>query len=206
MPVLKLFKYQSTFINLLIISISLFSISGCVALLLNGHLSFSHYEAKSGTFKCKLPGGALSSRLEVTDRSNDIGETVTFNLDIGLLWRIDHLLIGEHKLAMLDKSSISLEDRREQLDIAKERYIKDYLAKSTDRVEVKWEQFIAVNNVDVLLINTYVKWEDKEEIRELLFSIDEDYLNVVHHAQNVSSELQTFTTGAKGFYKSCQFN
>ncbi len=181
------------------------AISGCVALLLNGHLSFNHYEAKSGTFKCKLPGGALSSRLYVTDRSNDIGETATFSLDIGLLWRIDHLLIGKHKLAMLDNSSINLELRRKQLDLAKENYISNYLAKSTDRVEIKWEQFTAVNDVEVLLTNTYVKWEDKEEIRELLFSMDGEYLNVIHYAQNVSSELQTFTTGAKGFYKSCQF-
>ena len=186
-------------------NVIVFSISGCVALLLNGHLSFSHYEAKSGTFKCKLPGGALSSRLDVTDRSNAIGETVTFSLDLGLLWRIDHLLIGKHKLAMLNKQSGNLEKRRNQLDLAKESYISGYLLQNTDGVEINWEQFITVNNTEVLLTNTYVKWEDREEVRELLFSIDGDYLNIIHYAQNVSSELQTITTGAKGFYKSCDF-
>jgi len=180
-------------------------LSGCVALLLNGHLSFNHYEAKSETFKCKLPGGALSSRLDVTDRSNAIGETVTFSLDLGLLWRIDHLLIGKHNLAMIDKTSSSPENKRKQLDLAKESYISSYLEQNTDSVEIKWEQFIAANDVEVLLTNAYVKWEDREEVRELLFSIDGDYLNIIHYAQNVSSELQTFTTGAKGFYKSCQF-
>ncbi|QMU62233.1 MAG: hypothetical protein GKR92_11230 [Gammaproteobacteria bacterium] len=141
----------------------------------------------------------------MTDRSNAIGETVTFSLDLGLLWRIDHLLIGKHKLAMIGKTSSSAENRRKQLDLAKESYISSYLEQNTDGVEMKWEQFIAVNDVEVLLTNAYVKWEDKEEVRELLFSIDGDYLNIIHYAQNVSSELQTFTAGAKGFYKSCQF-
>lgn len=198
-------KYQNIILKLFFISVILLSLSGCVALLLNGHLSFNHYEAKSETFKCKLPGGALSSRLDVTDRSNAIGETVTFSLDLGLLWRIDHLLIGKHKLAMIDKTSSSPEKKRKQLDLAKESYISSYLEQNTDSVEIKWEQFIAANDVEVLLTNAYVKWEDREEVRELLFSIDGDYLNIIHYAQNVSSELQTFTTGAKGFYKSCQF-
>ncbi|MEJ2114804.1 MAG: hypothetical protein P8X88_01830 [Gammaproteobacteria bacterium] len=205
MPVLKVPKFQNIFIKFLFAYVIIFSISGCVALLLNGHLSFSHYEAKSGTFKCKLPGGALSSQLDVIDRSNSIGETVTFSLDLGLLWRIDHLMIGKHKLAMLNSQSRSIEERRNQLDLAKENYISGYLGQNTDVVEIKWEQFIAVNYAEVLIANTYVKWEDKEEVRELLFSIDGDYLNIVHYAQNVSSELQTFTTGAKGFYKSCNF-
>jgi len=198
-------KYQNIILKLFFISVILLSLSGCVALLLNGHLSFNHYEAKSETFKCKLPGGALSSRLDVTDRSNAIGETVTFSLDLGLLWRIDHLLIGKHNLAMIDKTSSSPENKRKQLDLAKESYISSYLEQNTDSVEIKWEQFIAANDVEVLLANVYMKWEDREEVRELLFSIDGDYLNIIHYAQNVSSELQTFTTGAKGFYKSCQF-
>ena len=188
----------------LILFIAVFLV-GCVALLLSGHLSFSHYESKSGTFKCKLPGGALSSRLEVTDRSNEIGETATFNLDLGLLWRIDHLRIGKHKLAMLDHTVDKPEIKRLQLDKAKEDYFNHYLKKNTDNVEVKWEQFDQVDGVEVLVVNTYIKWEDKEEVRELLFSIDGDYLNVVHFAQNLSNELQTFTAGAKGFYKSCEF-
>lgn len=189
---------------ILILVLSVYT-SSCALLLLNGHLSRGYYEAKSETFKCKLPGGALSSQLNVTDSSNAIGETVTFALEIGLLWRLDHLLIGKHKLAMIDNTSINSEHRRNQLDLAKENYISNYLAQNTDHVEIKWEQFIAANNVEVLLTNTYVKWDDKEETRELLFSIDGDYLNIVHYLQNVSSELQTITSGATGFYKSCEF-
>jgi hypothetical protein len=188
--------------NTLIIFITVAVLSGCVALLLNGHLSFDHYEAKSGTFKCRLPGGALSTKLKIIDRSNEIGETATFSLDLGLLWRIDHLLIGKHKLAMLE----NIQDKRQQLEQAKDNYINIYLNENTDLVEVKWESFTTVNNVEVLLANTYIKWNNKEEIRELLFSIDGDYLNVIHYAQNVSDELQSITSGAKGFYKSCTFN
>ncbi len=197
---LKFFLHKSFLIFFLTISLS-----GCVALLLSGHLSFSHYESKSRTFKCKLPGGALNGRLEVTDRSNEIGETATFSLDLGLLWRIDHLRIGKHKLAMLNQSAIKPEAKRLQLDKAKEDYFNLYLRKNTDNVEVKWEQFDQVNGVEVLIANTYIKWGDKEEVREILFSIDGDYLNIIHFAQNLSNELQTFTTGAKGFYKSCEF-
>ncbi len=183
----------------------LFVLSGCVAVLLSGHLSFNHYEPKSGSFKCKLPGGALSSKLEISDRSNEIGETVTFSLKLGLLWRLDHLLIGKHKLAMIDKSSNSPEARRLQLDRAKEDYFNLYLTQNTDIVEVKWEQFDYVGDAEVLLANTYIKWDEEEEVRELLFSIDGDYLNIIHFAQNLSSDLQTITSGAKGFYKDCEF-
>ena len=107
---------------------------------------------------------------------------------------------------MLDNSNPSLDARRLQLDKAKEDYLQFYLEKNTDYVEVKWEQFDYVNDVEVLLASTYIKWEDEEEVRELLFSIDGDYLNIIHFAQNLSDDLQKFTTGAKGFYKSCQFN
>ena len=189
----------------LLFLVFLFFLSGCVAVLLSGHLSFNHYESKSGTFKCKLPGGALSSKLEVSDRSNDIGETVTFSLKLGLLWRLDHLFIGKHKLAMLDKSSSSPEARRLQLDRAKEDYFNLYLTQNTDYVEVKWEQFDYVGDVEVLLVNTFIKWDEEEEVRELLFSINGDYLNIIHFAQNLSSDLQTITSGSKGFYKSCEF-
>ena len=181
------------------------SLNACTLVLLNGNLSFDHYESKTGNFKCKLPGGALSTNLDILDRSNDIGETVTFSLKVGLLWRLDHLLIGKHKLAMLDKTIRSPEVRRLQLDKAKEDFFKFYLTQVTDYVEVKWEQFDYVNDVEVLIASTYIKWEDEEEVRELLFSIDGDYLNIIHFAQNVSNELKTFTTGAKGFYKSCEF-
>ena len=185
----------------LLVCISFSLLSSCVALLLNGHLSFNHYEAKSGTFRCKLPGGALSSKVEVMDRYNELGETVTFSLNLGLLWRLDHLRIGKHKLTAIEASA----DKRQQLDQAKDNYISLYLAQNADQVEVEWEQFIIVEDAEVLLTNTYVKWDDKEEKRELLFSIDGDYLNIVHYAQNLSSNLQTFTTGATGFYKSCSF-
>lgn len=157
--------------------------------------------AESETFKCKLPGGALSSKVEIMDRSNELGETATFSLNIGLLWRIDHLYIGKHKLAILDISA----DKRQQLDQAKDNYMSLYLAQNADQVEVDWEQFMAVEDVEVLLTNTYINWDGHGEKRELLFSIDGNYLNVVHFAQNMSSNLQTFTTGAVGFYKSCEF-
>ena len=173
----------------------------CTLLLLNGRLSLGFYEAKSATFKCKLPGGALSKRVDVMDRINDLGETVTFTLDIGLLWRIDHLRIGKHKLAKFE----AFVDKRIQLDQAKENYMGLYLTQNADQVEVDWEQYIVVNDVEVLLTSTYVKWNDQEEKRELLFSIDGDYLNVIHYAQNVSSNLQNFTTNATSLYKGCKF-
>ena len=173
----------------------------CTLLLLNGHLSLGSYEAKSATFKCKLPGGALSAMVDVMDRINELGETVTFTLDIGLLWRLDHLRIGKHKLAMFETSL----DKRQQLDQAKDNYMGLYLSQNADQVEVEWEQYIVVNDVEVLLTSTYVKWDDQEEKRELLISIDGDYLNVIHYAQNISSELQTFTTNAASFYKGCVF-
>ena len=197
--------YALVFCKIVFVCLTATYLSGCVALLLSGHLSFNHYESKSATFKCKLPGGALNGRLQVTDRSNEIGETVTFSLDLGLLWRIDHLRIGKHKLAMLQSGVTTPEARRVQLDQAKEDYFKLYLAQNTDQVEIQWEQFDLIDHKEILLANTYIKWEDKEEIRELLFSIDGDYLNIIHFAQNLSNDLQTITSGAKGFYKTCEF-
>jgi len=181
------------------------SLCSCTLLLLHGSLSFNYYESKSGTFKCKLPGGALNSKVEVVDNYNDLGETATFTLNLGFLWRIDHLLIGKHKLAMIEKDLTGIEDRRAQLDKAKQAYISSYLEKNTNKVEVNWEQFTVVGDVEVLLTNIFVSWDDKEEAREVLFSIDGDYLNVIHYSQNVSKELKTITSGAKGFYKSCEF-
>jgi len=201
MTFLRLRQFSNFPLKLFFIPIIIFSTASCALLLLNGNLSRGYYEAKSGTFKCKLPGGALSSKVEVMDRINELGETVTFSLNLGLLWRLDHLRIGKHKLAMIESSA----DRRTQLDQAKDHYMSLYLAQHADQVEIKWEQFLIVNDTEVLLTNTYVKWDDKEEIRELLFSVDSGYINVIHFAQNVSDNLQSFTTGAAGFYKSCQF-
>jgi len=168
---------------------------------LNGNLSHGYYEAKSQTFKCKLPGGALSSSVEVVDRMNDLGETVSFSLDLGLLWRLDHLLIGKHKLANIDTTKT----RRIQLDQAKDNYMSFYLSQHSDQVEIEWEQYLIIEDSEVLLTSTYVVWEDKEERRELLFSIDGDYVNVIHHAQNMSKRLQSVTTSAAGFYQKCEF-
>ena len=168
---------------------------------MNGSLSHGHYHAKSQTFKCKLPGGALSSSVDVLDRMNELGETVTFTLDLGLLWRLDHLLIGEHKLANIDLS----QDRRVQLDQAKDNYMSAYLSQHSDKVELEWEQYQIIGDAEVLLTSAFVTWDDQEERRELLFSIDGDYVNVIHYAQNMSSKLQNFTTSAAGFYKSCEF-
>ncbi len=201
MSFLRLLQIPNIYLKLLLIPAVIFSIASCALLLLNGNLSHGYYEAKSETFRCKLPGGALSSKVEIMDRSNELGETATFTLNIGLLWRIDHLRIGKHKLAILDTSV----DKRQQLDQAKDNYMSTYLAQNADQVEVEWEQFMAVDDVEVLFTKTYVNWDDQEEKRELLFSIDGNYLNVVHFAQNMSSNLQTFTTGAAGFYKSCEF-
>lgn len=200
----ELSKLSNIVLKLTLIPV-IFSTASCALLLLNGHLSRGYYEAKSETFRCKLPGGALSSKVEIMDRSNELGETATFTLNFGLLWRIDHLRIGKHKLAMIDNTNNNLEHKRVQLDQAKDNYMSLYLAQNAEQVEVEWEQFIIVDDAEVLLTNTYVKWDGQEEKREVLFSIDGDYLNVVHFAQNMSSNLQTFTTGAAGFYKSCEF-
>lgn len=189
-------------LKLIITSIVIVSTTSCTLLLLNGNLSLGSYESKSNTFKCKLPGGALSKKVKIEDRGNELGETVTFSLDIGLLWRIDHLYIGKHKLAMLDVSV----DRRQQLNAAKDNYMSLYLAQHAEKVEVEWEQYVVVDKTELLLAKTFVKWGGNEEERELLFSVDGDYLNVVHYAQNLSSNLQSFTTGAVGFYKGCEFN
>ena len=194
-------SYKPVFIRYFAIWLASILSCSCTLLLLNGNLSLGIYEAKSATFKCKLPGGALSKSVDVVDRMNDLGETVTFTLDIGLLWRLDHLRVGKHKLAIFETSV----DKRLQLDQAKDNYMGLYLTQNADQVEVDWEQYIVVNDVEVLLTSTYVKWDDQEEKRELLFSIDGDYLNVVHYAQNVSSNLQNFTTNATSFYKGCEF-
>ncbi len=103
-----------------VLLVLLMSLTSCVVLLLNGHLSHGYYVSPSESFKCKLPGGAFSRQLKITDRSNAIGETVTFKLEPGLLWRIDHLHLVHHELANFD----SLTNRREQLEVVKFNYFK----------------------------------------------------------------------------------
>jgi len=179
----------------------IFTISSCVLLLLNGHLSHGYYISPSESFKCKLPGGAFSTQLKISDRSNSIGETVTFKLDTGLLWRVDHLHLDHHKLANLS----GLKSRREQLEQAKLNYFKHHLQHNVDIAEINWEQYKRVNEIEILIAHTYLKWDKSEETRELLFSIDGQYLNVIHYSQNISSELQNITSGAFGLYKSCKF-
>lgn len=179
----------------------LVSSSSCAFLLLNGHLSHGYYVSPSESFKCKLPGGALSGQLKITDRSNSISETVTFKLEPGLLWRIDHLHLGHHKLANLGGST----NKRGQLEAAKSNYFKNHLLSNLDIAEIKSEQYKQVNETEILMVYAYLKWDKAEDNRELLFSIDGDYLNVLHYAQNISSNLQIFTSGATGLYKSCQF-
>ena len=178
-----------------------FTISCCALLLLNGHLSHGYYVSPSETFKCKLPGGAFSRQLNISDRHNSMGETVTFKLDTGLLWRVDHLHLNDHKLANLS----GLRNRREQLEQAKLNYIKFHLETNIDIVEINWEQYKRVNETEVLIAHTYLKWDKLEENRELLFSINGDYLNVLHYAQNISTKLQNITSGSLGLYKSCEF-
>lgn len=177
------------------------ALGGCVLLLLNGHLSHGYYISPSESFKCKLPGGALSRQLEISDDSNSLGETVIFNLKLGLLWRVDHLKLGHHKLAIMNTTLTE----RENLDQAKSNYFKYHLEPNLDEVDINLEYYKKINESDVLIVHAYMKWKDKEEKRELLFSIDNDYLNVVHHSQNISSNLQKVTFGSIDMYKSCQF-
>ena len=184
-----------------VLLVLLMSLTSCVVLLLNGHLSHGYYVSPSESFKCKLPGGAFSRQLKITDRSNAIVETVTFKLEPGLLWRIDHLHLVHHELANFD----SLTNRREQLEVVKFNYFKNHLLSNLEIAEIKSEQYKQINEVEVLIVYAYLQWDNAEDNRELLFSIDGDYLNVLHYAQNISENLQTITSGVTGLYKSCQF-
>ena len=179
-----------------------FDISGgCALFLLNGNLSHGYYISPSESFKCKLPGGVLSRQIEITDSSSFAGETVTLKLNFGLLWRVDHLKIGKHKLAILDTSNI----KRIILEDAKNLYFKEYLEKNLDVVDIEWEQYNIVNENEVLLVSAYLKWGSNEENRQLLFSVDNGYLNVIHHAQNISDKIEKITSNSLDVYKSCEF-
>ena len=195
-----LLRYRSH-IQLTLIFYFIYICNGCALILLNGHLSHGYYVSPSESFKCKLPGGVLSRQVKITDSSSPSGETVTLKLDFGLLWRVDHLKIGKHKLAIIDTNNI----KRKSLEDAKNLYFKDYLEKNLDIVEIEWEQYNFINGNEVLLLNTYLKWEDNEENRQLLFSIDNDYLNVIHHTQNISDKIEKITSNSLDVYKSCEF-
>ena len=118
-----------------------------------------------------------------------------------MLWRVDHLKLGHHKLAIVDESLTE----RENLDLAKSNYFKHHLIPNLDEVDINWEHYKKINDSDVLIVQAYISWNKQEEKRELLFSIDNEYLNVIHHSQNISSNLQKITFGAIDMYKTCQF-
>ena len=176
-------------------------LSSCVVLLTNGRLSHGHYVSQSETFSCRLPGGVLSRQLDVWDQRGAVGESVTFKLGSRLLWRVDHLHLRQLKLKGLDK----IQARREQLERGKDHYFKYYLLPKLGEAEIKWEIYKQVGGTEVLISYTYLKSDGMEGIRELLFSVDGNYLNVLHHAQNISGNLDKIILGSLGLYKSCEF-
>ena len=175
--------------------------ASCTLALLNGRLSHGYYVSADESFRCKLPGGVLSRQLQISSRSSHIGETVTFKLNPRLLWRVDHLHLGHHKLASIGK----LTDRRAQLEAVRSNYFTHYLESNLDTVDIQQELYVEANGTEVLIAQTYVKWGATEEMRQFLFSIDGEYLNVVHYLQNVQINLQAFTSGSLRMYKSCEF-
>lgn len=177
------------------------ALSSCMLLLTNGRLSHGHYVASSETFKCRLPGGALSRQLHIRDQKSTVGETVTFKLGSRLLWRVDHLHLSQLKLKGLDE----VRDRREQLEKGKEHYFKYYLLPNLGPAQIRWERYERTEEVEVLIAHTHLKSDGMEGVRELLFSVDGDYLNVVHHAQSISGNLENIILGSFGLYKSCEF-
>ncbi len=176
-------------------------LSSCVVLLTNGRLSHGHYVSQSETFSCRLPGGVLSRQLDVWDQRGAVGESVTFKLGSRLLWRVDHLHLRQLKLKGLDK----VQARREQLERGKEHYFKYYLLPKLGKAEIKWETYKQVDGTEVLISYTHLKSDGMEGVRELLFSVDGNYLNVLHHAQNISGNLDKVILGSLGLYKSCEF-
>ena len=190
-----------TMVRFLLVLICLIPLTSCVVLLMNGHLSHGHYVSKSETFSCRLPGGILSRQLQVWDQKSEIGESVTFRLGPRLLWRVDHLHLSQLKLKGLDK----IQARRDQLERGKENYFKYYLLPELGKAEIKWEIYEQAGGKEVLISHTYLKSDGMEGIRELLFSVDGNYLNVVHHAQNISGNLEKIIIGSLGLYKSCEF-
>ena len=177
------------------------TLSSCMLLLTNGRLSHGHYISPSETFRCRLPGGALSRQLHIWDQRSAVGETVTFRLSSRLLWRVDHLHLSQLKLKDLDK----VQDRRAQLEKGKEHYFEYYLLPKLGPAQIRWERYERTDDVEVLIVHTHLESDGMVGVRELLFSVDGDYLNVVHHAQSISGNLENFILGSFGLYKSCEF-
>ena len=188
-------------VRFLLVLTCLVSLSSCVLLLTDGRLSHGYYVSQSETFRCRLPGGVLSRQLLIWDQRSAVGESVTFKLGSRLLWRVDHLHLSQLKLEGLDK----IEARRAQLEKGKENYFKYYLLPNLGRAEIKWEIYEQAGGTEVLISHTYLKSDGMEGVRELLFSVDGNYLNVLHHAQNISGNLETIIPGSLGLYKSCEF-
>lgn len=180
---------------------SIVSISSCAMFLLNGNLSHGYYEASSKTFRCRIPGGVLSRQLHIWDQSSAIGESVTFKLGSRLLWRVEHLRLVRLELAGLDR----VQDRREQLERGKKNYFKHYLLPDLGTAEIRWERYERTEDTEVLIVHTYLESDGMAGVRELLFSVDGEYLNVVHHAQGISDNLENIIPGSFGLYKSCEF-
>lgn len=176
-------------------------ISSCAVFLLNGHLSHGYYISPDKTFRCKLPGGALSRQLHIWDQRSALGTTVTFKLGSRLLWRVDHLYLSRLKLKDLDKGL----GRRAQLERGKEHYFKYYLLPNLGPAETKWERYERAGETEVLIAHTYLKSDGMKGIRELLFSVDGNYLNVLHHAQGISENLESIIPGSLALYESCEF-
>ena len=188
-------------IRFLLALVCIVPVSSCMLLLTNGHLSHGHYISPSETFRCKLPGGALSRQLHIWDQRSAMGESVTFKLGSRLLWRVDHLHLNRLELEGLDRVG----ERREQLERGKENYFKHYLLQELGSAQIRWERYERTDETEVLIAHTYLKSDGMEGVRELLFSVDGDYLNVLHHAQGISGNLENIILGSFGLYKSCEF-
>ena len=191
--------YRSYFLLFSILSTTF--LGSCVIVLLNGHLSHGQYISPSETFKCTLPGGAFSSQLKITDSHNNLGETVTFKLTNDLIWKVDHLIIGKHKIAALEQNL----SHRGRLEQAKKNYINYFLKPHLDVVEIKWEQYVGRKNSEVLHISTFLIWGENEEVRDMVFALNNGYLNVLQHSQKFSKKLNKITSNSLDLYNSCVF-
>ena len=131
-----------------------------------------------------------------------MGGTVTFKLGSRLLWRVDHLHLSRLKLKDLDKT----EGRRAQLERGKAHYFRYYLLPNLGSAEIRWERYERADETEVLIAHTHMKSDGMDGIRELLFSVDGDHLNVLHHAQGISENLESIIPGSLALYESCEFD